>query len=1330
MKLLQSMPVLKWLALLGFNILTLVLLTISIQSALYDIDPNTCTMTYMLPNYYHVPTNHSMYRLFYYREGKVANPPQLTALNHKQLKGIPVLFIPGNGGSYKQIRSVGAEAHAHLHRGDRKVTETKKSNQFAVENPNKKKRAGKEKQVYHNELDIFTVDFDEELSAFGGDVMYSETAYVNECIRVILELYKKSDVKTKPTSVILIGHSMGGLVARMSLLLPNHIYGSVTTIITLNSSHRNAPIYSHSSTGTFYHELNRHWSKQIQPKHFEYDDNGELTNLPNIYDNICLISIAGGHRDTLIRSELASLDGLVAPDKSFSVVTTSIPEVLIETDHQCILWCNEVVLSLVEGLLLLGHPDTKQNTFGVYERLDIMKSVLKSNVPESLGYIAPPLPINIASLVSQTKPSATYSNHIRQHQHQPPQFDLESLTDLAKKMTFESYSLMSIINKPTISYKSNPRTRITTSISPLESYYLHFKLSDWIGDSNYFALTTSLAIGEFSVLLYSKNYEKSEEVSQKAFSLPPLPPLSQSIVETPSTQLILTHSDMKHFNSLFIAIPFSSRKHSFVLVSQFYNSTASMINIPSISIFRDYRFILPVGHPLVMNFSLPLYTNKYPIKATLQTKYLDFDNTNTVNIDTQQLAKKNFVINNIKSADQLDVVTESEDDDAGIKSKLGKQKKLFVDKESIILNNYPIFLPVSYQYIPQLMEEGKFVLNCTLTKVKFHQSSKPMYSYVKPHQHTTKNIKFVQVDSKSNSGYASDYRPVHPPSIQEQKKILYSEFDSESPATGANTNTAANTNTDIQIDNPHLFMFLDPFYSYEIAIGFDWVGSIGSLVFSYALSIIPCTFALFLWVFSYQIHSMIKKDKFPSLLTTLRDQSLVLTPFLLYFPLSLCIFFTIIGSPIPTFYHEFFPDPTLDKFMLEQIPPFWIIPFLFMTSISVLTILILCTNFLFSIGATVNYRFSLLSGNSNSGTGSLNSINISNPGLMTNNSNIIIANSLNSINGLVTSSGISNLNNSNSSSNIIGGGNTTNGMNNIIVNSSGGGLTNGGNPILANVSNAAIGGNGIIVNSGNGGSGSAINSNIGGNNNGNNGNNIGNINNGNGNNINSNGGISIINGNINSSIAGNSNLTNIVNSNGVGVDSTKFYIGNFQLSFSKWIIVFIFLVLVIHSALGLIAFLLFLLFSPSTVPSNGLNSPTLSSSTASSNGNGKKKSNTNNHKSKDLLNYRQSIFLMYIFSAIIMVPNLIIWIKHLSFEWQIFDSYELFILFSITHICLSTIELTLNHLYILRVCLVIASFLVLVYCVLLIYRMLYLTLILSAIFMICHIYSKLKEKYL
>ena len=68
--------------------------------------PNGCVMTYMYPTYIPIaatPRNISSdrYGLFLYHEGW----KQIDFAKHiRGLRGVPVLFIPGNGGSYKQVQ--------------------------------------------------------------------------------------------------------------------------------------------------------------------------------------------------------------------------------------------------------------------------------------------------------------------------------------------------------------------------------------------------------------------------------------------------------------------------------------------------------------------------------------------------------------------------------------------------------------------------------------------------------------------------------------------------------------------------------------------------------------------------------------------------------------------------------------------------------------------------------------------------------------------------------------------------------------------------------------------------------------------------------------------------------------------------------------------------------------------------------------------------------------------------------------------------------------------------------------------------------------------------
>jgi pimeloyl-ACP methyl ester carboxylesterase len=90
-----------------------------------------------------------------------------------------------------------------------------------------------------NKFDFFVVHFNETLSAFSGDLLWDQTEFVNDCIKFILSIYDKnlqsSPNAVKPSSVILIGHSMGGIIARAVFIKPNYTPKSVKNIISLNS---------------------------------------------------------------------------------------------------------------------------------------------------------------------------------------------------------------------------------------------------------------------------------------------------------------------------------------------------------------------------------------------------------------------------------------------------------------------------------------------------------------------------------------------------------------------------------------------------------------------------------------------------------------------------------------------------------------------------------------------------------------------------------------------------------------------------------------------------------------------------------------------------------------------------------------------------------------------------------------------------------------------------------------------------------------------------------------------------------------------------------------
>ena len=87
----------------GFLIVLCIWISLAALYGLLKPVSNGCVMTYMYPTYIPISTPTHLaspkYGLFLYHEGwkKIDFDDHL-----KKLSGVPVLFIPGNGGSYKQ----------------------------------------------------------------------------------------------------------------------------------------------------------------------------------------------------------------------------------------------------------------------------------------------------------------------------------------------------------------------------------------------------------------------------------------------------------------------------------------------------------------------------------------------------------------------------------------------------------------------------------------------------------------------------------------------------------------------------------------------------------------------------------------------------------------------------------------------------------------------------------------------------------------------------------------------------------------------------------------------------------------------------------------------------------------------------------------------------------------------------------------------------------------------------------------------------------------------------------------------------------------------------
>ncbi|KTW30237.1 hypothetical protein T552_00715 [Pneumocystis carinii B80] len=307
-------------------------------------DHSTCVVPAMYPSYIRLSgfdkkyTKYGKeYGLYLYKERKV--------LNVHNFQGIPVLFIPGNAGSYKQVRSLASEA----------------AYQFSLfkMDPSLAK---------HNlkNLDFFSVDFNNDYTAFHGQTLLDQVEYTNEAVKYILSLYQNAQKNNKygytPKSVIVIGHSMGGIVIRTMVMMPNYLSGSINTIITLSTPHLLPPILSDRKMKSIYDSVNKFWLQSYFHK-----------NESNPLHAVSLISITGGNLDTMVSSDYCDVSSLIPKSHGFTVFSSSIPMVWTGMDHQAILWCDQLRRVIVKSLFEIVDFKSINQTKPLSSRIDIFK---------------------------------------------------------------------------------------------------------------------------------------------------------------------------------------------------------------------------------------------------------------------------------------------------------------------------------------------------------------------------------------------------------------------------------------------------------------------------------------------------------------------------------------------------------------------------------------------------------------------------------------------------------------------------------------------------------------------------------------------------------------------------------------------------------------------------------------------------------------------------------------------------------------------------------------------------------------------------------------------
>lgn len=265
------------------------------------VSPQGCEMSWMSPHYV-LQTDFDKswtpfakrYSLWLYREVGIDNM--------KERNGEPVLFIPGNAGSSRQVRSIASSA----------------ARQF-YEN-----RRGR----FDKPLDVYAVEFNEDFSAIHPPTLLTQARYSTQAVHYILSLYPKG------TRITIIGHSMGGTVAQ--ILLKDLSDEVLRAVITMSTPSQLAPVrFDRRSEGVY---------KSIRD-----------AQLGNINSTTPLISICGGATDSQITSELCAIPERTSPHRR-TIMTSSLHGAWTGVGHREMVWCHQVRMMTARLALDIAQP--------------------------------------------------------------------------------------------------------------------------------------------------------------------------------------------------------------------------------------------------------------------------------------------------------------------------------------------------------------------------------------------------------------------------------------------------------------------------------------------------------------------------------------------------------------------------------------------------------------------------------------------------------------------------------------------------------------------------------------------------------------------------------------------------------------------------------------------------------------------------------------------------------------------------------------------------------------------------------------------------------------
>jgi hypothetical protein len=155
---------------------------------------------------------------------------------------------------------------------------------------------------------------------------------------------------------------MGGIVARQVFLLPQFQPGTIKDVITLATPHKEAPVPLYRSMISLYTTLNSYWNENHRPG--------------RKLENVTLVSIGGGTRDTTLDSELTEIHEISHSSLSLHLYSSGTPHIWSSADHESAVWCDQILEAI--GFATYELYEAKNQS--VHSRMNILNKIFSSNL--------------------------------------------------------------------------------------------------------------------------------------------------------------------------------------------------------------------------------------------------------------------------------------------------------------------------------------------------------------------------------------------------------------------------------------------------------------------------------------------------------------------------------------------------------------------------------------------------------------------------------------------------------------------------------------------------------------------------------------------------------------------------------------------------------------------------------------------------------------------------------------------------------------------------------------------------------------------------------------